>query len=144
MCLASFIKFLNALTFFTATLQGMEIYPTCMRQTGCAFGTILANSAGVLSPYLVYLSITVDIRSPYYFLSILFFIAAVICLFLPETLHKKLPDTLEEAKQFGVNDVSFKFFSLPKAPQGNVDSMGERQAAELSVFEKLNQDQYAS
>ncbi|XP_037811799.1 beta-alanine transporter-like isoform X2 [Lucilia sericata] len=46
MCLASFIKFLNALTFFTATLQGMEIYPTCMRQTGCAFGTILANSAG--------------------------------------------------------------------------------------------------
>uniref|UniRef100_A0A1I8NHI3 Major facilitator superfamily (MFS) profile domain-containing protein n=1 Tax=Musca domestica TaxID=7370 RepID=A0A1I8NHI3_MUSDO len=55
MGLAAFIKFLNAVTFFTASLQGMEIYPTCMRQTGIALGTILANAVGVVAPYLVYL-----------------------------------------------------------------------------------------
>lgn len=107
MGLAAFIKFLNAVTFFTASLQGMEIYPTCMRQTGIALGTILANAIGVLAPYLVYLGTTVDIRSPYYILGILFFIGAIGALFLPETLHKKLPDTMEEARLFGINDVSF-------------------------------------
>ncbi|XP_011194636.2 carcinine transporter [Zeugodacus cucurbitae] len=111
--LATFIKFLNAITFFTVNLQSMEIYPTCMRQTGIALGTILANAFGVLAPYLVYLGTTVDIRAPYYILGVLFFMGGIGALFLPETLHKKLPDTLEEARHFGKHD---KFFSLPKAP----------------------------
>lgn len=108
MGLAAFIKFLNAASFFTATLQNMEIYPTCMRQTGNAFGCSLGNTAGAIAPYLIYLSNTVDIRSPYYILGALFLLGAVSILFLPETLHKKLPDTMEEARQFGVNDVRFK------------------------------------
>ncbi|XP_073817563.1 organic cation transporter 1 [Musca autumnalis] len=131
MGLAAFIKFLNAVTFFTASLQGMEIYPTCMRQTGIALGTILANAVGVVAPYLVYLGTTVDIRSPYYILGVLFFIGAVAALFLPETLHKKLPDTMEEARNFGIHD---KFFSLPKAPPAN---------AADETTEKLNQTKYA-
>ncbi|KAH8346625.1 hypothetical protein KR084_007129 [Drosophila pseudotakahashii] len=111
--LATFIKFLNALTFFTVNLQCLEIYPTCMRQTGVALGTILANAIGVLAPYLVYLGTTVDIRAPYYILGILFLLGGIGVLFLPETLHKKLPDTIEEAGHFGKHD---KFFSLPKPP----------------------------
>jgi len=104
--LATFIKFLNALTFFTANLQCLEIYPTCMRQTGVALGTILANAIGVLAPYLVYLGTTVDIRAPYYILGVLFLLGGIGALFLPETLHKKLPDTMEEARHFGQHDVS--------------------------------------
>uniref|UniRef100_T1P920 Sugar (And other) transporter n=1 Tax=Musca domestica TaxID=7370 RepID=T1P920_MUSDO len=130
MGLAAFIKFLNAVTFFTASLQGMEIYPTCMRQTGIALGTILANAVGVVAPYLVYLGTTVDIRSPYYILGALFLIGAIAALFLPETLHKKLPDTMEEARNFGIHD---KFFSLPKAPPATADE----------TTEKLNQTKFA-
>ncbi|KAH8382648.1 hypothetical protein KR009_004598 [Drosophila setifemur] len=111
--LATFIKFLNALTFFTVNLQCLEIYPTCMRQTGVALGTILANAIGVLAPYLVYLGTTVNIRAPYYILGVLFLLGGIGALFLPETLHKKLPDTMEEAGHFGQHD---KFFSLPKPP----------------------------
>ncbi|XP_016961208.1 carcinine transporter [Drosophila biarmipes] len=120
--LATFIKFLNALTFFTANLQCLEIYPTCMRQTGVALGTILANAIGVLAPYLVYLGTTVDIRAPYYILGVLFLTGGIGALFLPETLHKKLPDTMEEASHFGQHD---KFFSLPKPPPAaeNDDSL---------------------
>lgn len=106
MGLAAFIKFLNAVTFFTASLQGMEIYPTCMRQTGIALGTILANAIGIVAPYLVYLGTTVDIRSPYYILGTLFLLGAIGAAFLPETLHKKLPDTMEEARQFGKQEAS--------------------------------------
>lgn len=104
--LATFIKFLNALTFFMVNLQSMEIYPTCMRQTGIALGTILANAVGIFAPYLVYLGTTVDIRAPYYILGTLFLIGGIGATFLPETLHKKLPDTMEEARHFGKHDVS--------------------------------------
>lgn len=59
-------------------------------------------------------------------------------LFLPETLHQKLPDSMQEARDFGANQVEFitsqwfffflwvkeicfvfrqKFWSLPKAPK---------------------------
>ncbi|XP_037885296.1 solute carrier family 22 member 5 isoform X2 [Glossina fuscipes] len=143
MGLAAFIKFLNAVTFFTASLQGMEIYPTCMRQTGIALGTILANAIGIVAPYLVYLGTTVDIRSPYYILGTLFLFGAIGAAFLPETLHKKLPDTMEEARQFGKQE---KFFSLPKAPL-KVTAESKRVGADAvrddAATKKLNQTKYA-
>ena len=77
-----------------------------MRQTGNAFGCSLGNTAGAIAPYLIYLSTTFDIRIPFYILGILFLLGSITILFLPETLHKKLPDTMEEARLFGVNDVS--------------------------------------
>ncbi|EDV94421.1 carcinine transporter [Drosophila grimshawi] len=141
--LATFIKFLNALTFFTANLQCLEIYPTCIRQTGVALGSILANGIGVLAPYLVYLGTTVNIRAPYYILGTLFLLGGIGALFLPETLHKKLPDTIEEADNFGRHD---KFFSLPKPPlaQDIKSKMKPEPKPEPEPeLTKLNQPSYA-
>ncbi|XP_055905497.1 carcinine transporter [Eupeodes corollae] len=129
--IAAFIKFLNAVTFFLVSLQAMEIYPTCLRQTGIALGTILCNAIGVLAPYLVHLGTKYDIRYPYFILGIIFLIGGCSGLFLPETLHNKLPDSLEEAKSFGKNQ---KFFSLPKPHH--------QSAEELSAKEKLNQPKF--
>lgn len=92
-------------------LQGMEVYPTCLRQTGLSLGNIVANSVGMIAPYMVYLGTTHDIRYPYYILGGLFLIGGASAIFLPETLHHKLPDTLEEGKIFGKDQT---FFSLPK------------------------------
>lgn len=97
---------MNAVTFFAVSLQSIEIYPTCMRQTGIAFGAILANGIGIVAPYLVYLGTTVDIRCPYYILGALFFFGAIGATVLPETLHQKLPDSMEEARHFGKHVVS--------------------------------------
>ncbi|EDW84687.1 uncharacterized protein Dwil_GK14248 [Drosophila willistoni] len=137
--LATFIKFLNALTFFTVNLQCLEIYPTCMRQTGIALGTILANAIGVLAPYLVYLGTTVDIRAPYYILGTLFLLGGIGATFLPETLHKKLPDTMEEANHFGRHD---KFFSLPKPPLASVADENMKMPSQPELT-KLNQAEFA-
>lgn len=65
----------------------------------------------MIAPYMVYLGTTYDIRYPYYILGGLFLIGGASAVFLPETLHHKLPDTLEEGKIFGRDQ---KFFSLPK------------------------------
>lgn len=97
---------MNAVTFFAVNLQSIEIYPTCMRQTGIALGAILANAIGIVAPYLVYLGTTVDIRCPYYILGVLFLLGAIGATILPETLHQKLPDSMEEARHFGKHVVS--------------------------------------
>lgn len=39
-------------------------------------------------------------------LMLLFFFGAICGLFLPETLHQKLPDSLEEARSFGADQVT--------------------------------------
>jgi len=54
----------------------------------------------------------------------------VSALFLPETLHQKLPETLAEAKIFGADQ---KFWSLPKPIINDLDN---------EAMEKLNQTQF--
>lgn len=53
--LAVLIKFNIAINFFALNLQAMEVYPTCLRQTGFSFMSVVANTMGVLGPYIVYL-----------------------------------------------------------------------------------------
>lgn len=53
--LSVFIKFCISINFFVVNLQSMETYPTCLRQTGLAFGGIVGSSLGALGPYIVYL-----------------------------------------------------------------------------------------
>lgn len=49
------VKFWTAITFFSVYLQGSEMYPTCLRQTGLAMGAIGSNLTAALSPYIAYL-----------------------------------------------------------------------------------------
>lgn len=55
MMLGVLVKLCISITFFVVNLQSMEIYPTCLRQTGISIGSIVANSLGVSGPYIVYL-----------------------------------------------------------------------------------------
>lgn len=49
------IRFYVYITFFAINLQAMEIYPTCLRQTGFAVMSVVSNLMGLLGPYIVYL-----------------------------------------------------------------------------------------
>lgn len=63
--LVVFVKFCTSIVFFAVNLQAMEIYPTCLRQSGISIGAICANSFGVFGPYVVYLGTEYDVRYPY-------------------------------------------------------------------------------
>lgn len=63
-----FIKFCTSITFFAVNLQSMEIYPTCLRQSGIAVGSIVANTLAVFGPYIVHLGTQYDVRYPYFVL----------------------------------------------------------------------------
>lgn len=59
------IKFFTSISFFAVNLQSMEIYPTCLRQSGISIGAICANSLGVFGPYVIFLGTEYDVRYPY-------------------------------------------------------------------------------
>jgi MFS transporter, OCT family, solute carrier family 22 (organic cation transporter), member 4/5 len=63
--LVVFVKFCSSITFFGVNLQAMEIYPTCLRQSGISIGAICANSLGLFGPYIIYLGTEFDVRYPY-------------------------------------------------------------------------------
>lgn len=127
--LAMSLKFLNGITFLSMNLQAMETYPTCLRQSGLALGAIAGNSIGVVSPFVVYLGSTYDIRYPFYILLTIYIVGASTVLFLPETLHHKLPDSLKEAQVFGKGQ---KFWRIPRPT-----------ADHLPEMEKMNTKKFA-
>lgn len=59
------IKLSSSITFFAVNLQAMEIYPTCLRQSGSSIGNISANILGIFGPYIIYLGTEFDVRYPY-------------------------------------------------------------------------------
>ncbi|KAJ4432374.1 hypothetical protein ANN_20993 [Periplaneta americana] len=90
-----FIKFCFTVGAYCAYLQCMEIYPTCLRQTGTSLGVLLATSISTVGPYIVYLGATVDVRYPYAILVLMCFLAMICGTLLPETLNQKLPIPLK-------------------------------------------------
>uniref|UniRef100_A0A6M2E0I3 Putative product n=1 Tax=Xenopsylla cheopis TaxID=163159 RepID=A0A6M2E0I3_XENCH len=109
--LVAIIKFCESISFYVLTVQGIEIYPTCLRQTGVALGVIMLNISSVLGPYISFLGSTYDVRYPYLFIGLLMFSGLVAELSLPETLHQKLPDTLADAQSFGKKQ---RFWAFPR------------------------------
>ncbi|XP_059620795.1 carcinine transporter isoform X2 [Phlebotomus argentipes] len=136
-----FVKFAITINFFAVNLQSMETYPTCLRQTGISVGAIIANSLGVLGPYIVYLGTNFDARYPFMIMGVLLVIGAVSSLFLPETLHEKLPETLQEAQEFGANQPFWWYPRAPKdaKPKPKYEENGMKSE---DVTEKLNQPQF--
>ncbi|XP_017787307.1 PREDICTED: organic cation transporter 1-like [Nicrophorus vespilloides] len=98
-----FLKFSISFAYYVVNLEALEIYPTCVRQTGISIGGIVGNAFGILGPYVVLLGTEIDASYPYILSACLCLIGAVCGVFLPETLNQKLPETLAEAAVFGAD-----------------------------------------
>lgn len=81
-----------------------------------------------------------DARYPFMIMGFILLFGAVASLFLPETLYEKLPETLQEAQQFGANQ---SFWFLPKAPPKSTKPTYEETPSKADgATEKLNQPQF--
>ncbi|KAJ6635058.1 Carcinine transporter, partial [Pseudolycoriella hygida] len=119
--LVVFIKLLISFLFFTINLQALEIFPTCLRQSGMSASIIAGCTFATVGPYIMYLGTEYDVRYPYFAIGALAFLGLIASLSLPETLHHKLPNTLYDAKKFGRDQ---KFWFLPKKPiEANEEEM---------------------
>ncbi|KAH8302815.1 hypothetical protein KR044_010888, partial [Drosophila immigrans] len=77
-----------------------EVLPTVVRAQGVSFIHTLGFVAMLLSPPIIYLS-HLSIALMLNTLGVLGIIGGLLALFLPETLHQDLPQTLSEGNRFG-------------------------------------------
>nr|CAD7406602.1 unnamed protein product [Timema cristinae] len=100
-CMIVFIKLGVTVSGYAGYLQAMETFPTCVRQTGCALGSLAASIVGTVGPYIILLGTTTDKRYAYGITALTTLLGAITTSFLPETLNQKLPETLADAAVFG-------------------------------------------
>lgn len=77
-----------------------ELLPTVVRAQGVTFIHIMGYVASIIAPFVVYLAVVSPIL-PLMILGILGILGGFLCLFLPETLDKDLPQTLQDGEEFG-------------------------------------------
>ena len=97
----------------------MECFPTCIRQSGIGFATLISQTISIGGPYVIYLGAT-DLKLPYMVMFLICLVGAISVSLIPETLGCRLPETLKAASEFGKND---KYFSY--LPHGRYSVVAE-------------------
>ncbi|EDV43372.1 uncharacterized protein Dana_GF16555 [Drosophila ananassae] len=90
-----------------------EIIPTSVRGQAVSNIHVVGLASSSLAFYVIYLAKYYK-PLPSIFISCLMFFGAGLCLTLPETLDKKLPENLADGEQFAVNESFFYFPCLQK------------------------------
>ena len=86
----------------------MELFPTSVRQSGIGFATLISQTISIGGPYVIFLGAT-DLKLPYLVMFLICTVGAFAVSLLPETVGASLPQTLEEASVFGIEDKYFSF-----------------------------------
>ena len=107
-------KFICIAAFYMFYVQAVELFPTCLRNSGMGCSGFIASIVGLSCPTAAHLG-TVDKRIPYGIIGAISLVSGVAASFLPETLGCHLPETISSAAQFG-NDQ--KYFSWLRKGKG--------------------------
>lgn len=87
-------------SYGTVYIFSAEQFPTPVRNVGLGASSMVARIGGILAPYINLLADTWK-PFPLIIFGSLAFVGGLLSLFLPETLNKKLPETIEEGENFG-------------------------------------------
>ncbi|KOB70676.1 putative organic cation transporter [Operophtera brumata] len=86
-----------SISFATVYLYAGELFPTVVRNSGVGLSSTVARLGSMLAPFVATLSHTSPWLPPLAF-GIVPLIGAALCVLLPDTRGRKLPDTLEEGE----------------------------------------------
>ncbi|CAH1153783.1 unnamed protein product [Phaedon cochleariae] len=107
----------------------VELIPTAVRGQGVAAIHVTGYAASFFSPQILYLA-SYWAPGPSVILGGLLVLGALACLFLPETLNRALPVTLEDGEEFGEGEGVFDFACCRASSESTValDSEGSVRA----------------
>ncbi|GFN79336.1 solute carrier family 22 member 13 [Plakobranchus ocellatus] len=98
-------KFGASAAFAVIYIYSAELFPTVMRNSGMGMCSLSARIGGILAPYIADLGEVISgrwgVAVPLLIFGGLSVAAGLLILFLPETSNRVLPDTVEDAKNFG-------------------------------------------
>lgn len=115
-------KFGAAAAYPLVYVFSAELFPTVVRNAGMGASSCVSRVGGMAAPYIADLDTFIDNKFGKSLPMIVFgsfcFIGGVLALFLPETLNKPLPETIEEGEHFGRNVKTQKNEGKPAAMNG--------------------------
>ncbi|ESO84004.1 hypothetical protein LOTGIDRAFT_108246 [Lottia gigantea] len=87
--------------FAVIYVYAAELFPTIVRNSGLGTSSMCARIGGMISPYIADSVIGGDLRIalPLIIFGASSIIAGLLCLLLPETLNRKMPETIDDAKE---------------------------------------------
>ncbi|KAG7213591.1 hypothetical protein KM043_002845 [Ampulex compressa] len=94
-----------------------EVLPTVVRAQGVALIHIMGYVASIVAPFIVYLNVVSSVL-PLLLLGIFGILGGVLTLFLPETLDRDLPQTLQDGEDFGRDQ---KLWDIPCITRKSAD-----------------------
>ncbi|GFS29530.1 organic cation transporter 1 [Nephila pilipes] len=95
-------KFGSAAAFMVIYQQAAELYPTPVRALGMGIGSVASSVAVICMPYICYLGIY-NKAIPFLFIGAMCVCAGLTAPLVPETLHKRLPQTIKDSEEFGTS-----------------------------------------
>lgn len=95
-------KFGSAAAFMVIYQQAAELYPTPVRALGMGIGSVVSSVAVICMPYICYLGIY-NKAIPFLFIGAMCVSAGLMAPLVPETLHKRLPQTIKDSEEFGIS-----------------------------------------
>lgn len=110
-------RFGIVIAYNSSAQYATEVIPTSVRGQGVVLVHIVGYAFTFLSSYILYLSHILNYL-PSLVLGALSIFGAGVCLFLPETLNRKIPATLKEAEDFGKGE-SILYFSCFDKTRGD-------------------------
>ncbi|XP_054707555.1 carcinine transporter-like [Uloborus diversus] len=99
-------KFGSAAAFMVIYQQAAELYPTSVRALGMGIGSVVSSLAVICMPYVCYLGIY-NKAIPFLIIGALCVSAGLVAPLVPETLHRHLPQTIQDSEEFGTGKGCF-------------------------------------
>ncbi|KAI8421808.1 hypothetical protein MSG28_009765 [Choristoneura fumiferana] len=97
-----------------------ELFPTVVRSSGVGLGSMCASVSGALTP-LIFLLDTLNPKIPTIVFGLLALLSGVSTFFLPETIGRNLPQSLEDGEKFGIGDTCFTNCSGRRMSDASID-----------------------
>ncbi|XP_077963121.1 organic cation/carnitine transporter 2 isoform X2 [Gasterosteus aculeatus] len=91
-------KFGFTMAFSIVYIYTAELYPTVIRNAGMGMCSSAARIGSIMAPYVIYLG-TYNKALPYILMGSLTIASSVVNFFLPETLNRDLPETVEQMQE---------------------------------------------
>jgi len=120
-------KFLVAGTFALAYLYTAELFPTPVRNVAVGGASTFARVGSISAPYIVDILGTKSAGIPSFIFGLSATLAGVFAMMLPETLNRKLPETVADVEEYARNKKDKK---KNKNKTGDDTELGETKTQE--------------
>ncbi|KAH8399147.1 hypothetical protein KR215_002999, partial [Drosophila sulfurigaster] len=128
-------KLLIAGSFAVIYNYSAELFPTVVRNSAMGLGSMSARLSGALTPLITLLGDSFDPKIPAVLFGLVALLSGFWVMFLPETMNKPMPESIEDGENFGKGDTWFSQCAGRKPRQDSVYPDDPEQMVPLKTIE---------